>query len=108
MSLFRINPQPSPPGSFPPPSSRKRRRLLREPEDAEGEMAIEEYLYRIDPFRSASSSDPGLPDTSREFLSEDENPAKTLISHIHQILRDYGCPIESTFHFAKITQDNGI
>lgn len=53
-------PQPSlQQGLITPPSSpRKRRRILRESEDASGELSIEDYLYRIDCYRSTTESMP--------------------------------------------------
>lgn len=42
----------------PPSSPRKRRRILRESEDASGELNIEDYLYRIDRYRSTTDSKP--------------------------------------------------
>ena len=54
--------QPQPPLQHglptPPSSPRKRRRILRESEDASGELAIEDYLYRTDRYRSTTESQP--------------------------------------------------
>lgn len=41
-----------------PDSPRKRRRQPRESEDTDGEMTIEAYLYKSDPFRSTTVPDP--------------------------------------------------
>lgn len=41
-----------------PSSPRKRRRILRESEDASGELGIEDYLYRTDCYRSTTKSRP--------------------------------------------------
>ena len=41
-----------------PPSPGKRRRFLRESEDIDGEMSLEDYLYRSDPFRSSTFEHP--------------------------------------------------
>ena len=41
-----------------PPSPGKRRRFLRESEDIDGEMSLEDYLYRSDPFRSSTFKHP--------------------------------------------------
>ena len=42
----------------PPPSPGKRRRYLRESADTDGEMSLEDYLYRSDPFRSSTFRHP--------------------------------------------------
>lgn len=42
----------------PPDSPRKRRNFLRRSEDTEGYLSIEEYLYRCDPYRSTSITEP--------------------------------------------------
>ncbi|GAD94723.1 hypothetical protein PVAR5_3352 [Paecilomyces variotii No. 5] len=49
-----------PPSGLPNPldSLRERRRHLREPEETEGLMFIENYLYRSDPFRSTTVNHP--------------------------------------------------
>lgn len=55
---FGLAPAPRfpPPGSIlsPPPSPNRRRRALRESEDTEGNLPIEAYLVRADPFRSST------------------------------------------------------
>ncbi|KAJ6096277.1 hypothetical protein N7486_007023 [Penicillium sp. IBT 16267x] len=48
---------------------RKRRRYLRDSEDAEGEMSLENYIAACDPFRSISMVDP-LPYPICEKYSE--------------------------------------
>ena len=42
----------------PPPSPCKRRHILRDSDNCEEEMTIEQLLYRMDPFRKSSSTNP--------------------------------------------------
>lgn len=51
-------PRPLPQNALqtPPKSPRTRRQLLRESEESSGELSIEDYLYRTDPFRSTTAS----------------------------------------------------
>ena len=50
-------PPPSP-KKAPPSSPSKRRRFLKESDDSAGELLIEEYIYRTDPYRSTSVTFP--------------------------------------------------
>lgn len=50
-------PPPSPKRA-PPSSPTKRRRFLKESEDNAGELSIEQYIYRTDPYRSTSVAFP--------------------------------------------------
>lgn len=54
-----VVPKFSPAGDLPTPppdSPRRRRRILRESEESDGEMSIEQYLYASDGFRSTTST----------------------------------------------------
>ncbi|KAJ5126303.1 hypothetical protein N7526_008480 [Penicillium atrosanguineum] len=70
----------------PPPSPRKRRRLLRDSEDAEGEMSLGKYIAACDPFRSSSMVDP-LPYPVRVKYSERlDHTLRPIMSQIHNVL----------------------
>lgn len=65
--LFDSPRHPTPPGSSskaPSGSAEERRKHLRESEDSSGEMSLESFLYRTDPYRS-SSLKPPLPVPTR-------------------------------------------
>jgi hypothetical protein len=51
----RLQPNPQ---LTPPPSPGKRRRYMRESEETDGEMTLEQYLYRSDAYRASSFENP--------------------------------------------------
>lgn len=77
----------------PPESPRKRRNLLRESEDTEGECSIEEYLCRSDAYRSTTIINPWpYPVSARSadpVVTERVNNQKEAII---EILKDNGFP----------------
>ncbi|MCJ1271059.1 hypothetical protein MMC22_010958 [Lobaria immixta] len=50
--------RPGSPTKAPPGSATKRRRYLRESDDSSGELPLEKFLYRTDPYRSSSAETP--------------------------------------------------
>ncbi|KAJ9294415.1 hypothetical protein DTO271G3_6990 [Paecilomyces variotii] len=83
-------PPPSPLPT-PPDSPRKRRRHLRESDETNGRMSLEQYLYRTDPYRSTTITHPLPYPLSIEPASD---AIKRRISqyhtHIEAILSDHG------------------
>lgn len=76
----------------PPDSPRKQRRMLRESEDTKGEMPIERYIYRGDPFRSTSLRVP-LPYPLRFTSSTPILKAIfPLLDDIRRVLVNHGFP----------------
>ncbi|CAI7590498.1 unnamed protein product [Penicillium glandicola] len=102
MSRFTAQTFESPPPSR-GPSSPQRQRLLRESEDTEGEMSIEQYIYRTNPFRSISFSNPDPRALKKEYLSIEEDPTKDLHREIHSVLDQHSLPSDSLFHIVKAT-----
>ncbi|KAJ9218307.1 hypothetical protein DTO166G4_173 [Paecilomyces variotii] len=97
----------SPEGALPTPpdSPRKRRRELRESDDASGHISIEHYLYRSDPYRSTSVSNP-LP---YPLLSKDApEPVRARVLAYHadilEILRDHGFHDQPAFEVVEDTK----
>src|SRR5712664_4460146 len=89
----------------PPDSPRRRRRLLRESEETSGELSIESYIHRSDPYRSTSIKDP-LP-----YPVVNQNSSKDLtekvLAHrekIWKILTDNGLPSHGAFTVVDITK----
>ncbi|CAG7931519.1 unnamed protein product [Penicillium olsonii] len=103
MSIFRSQQLPSPTSSGGPPSPRKRQRLLRESEDAEGEMSLYQYIHRSDPFRSISFSDPDKSALKTSLVFANDDPARQLRSEIEELLQQHKVPPESSFRTCKAT-----
>lgn len=78
--------------SEPPDSFRKRRRRLRESEEASGEMTIEQYIYLCDPYHSTTVPNPMLyPFYTGESSSESlVSRIQAYESSILGILESYG------------------
>ncbi|KGO73685.1 hypothetical protein PITC_031150 [Penicillium italicum] len=94
---------PNPPLSRGPPSPRKRRRLLRESDDNEGDMEIEHYVHRTDPFRSISFPNPDLMALNVTFMAAEEDPTQHIDSEIYKILHQHGVPDKSLFQVLNAT-----
>ncbi len=98
----------------PPPSPRKRRRWLRDSDDSAGEMAIESYIYRSEPYRSSTASLP-LPLPLREVVSREnldlEDPGSAeLLTQMEQVVLDHELDGQHTFrvlHLLKPGYPNG-
>ncbi|KAJ5836684.1 hypothetical protein N7447_002710 [Penicillium robsamsonii] len=94
---------PSPPLSRGPPSPRKRRRLLRESKDNEGDMEIEQYVHRTDPFRKTSFPDPDPTALNIATMAAEEDPTQHLHRDIFNTLDQHGLPAKSLFHMVNAT-----
>ncbi|KAJ5602842.1 hypothetical protein N7537_005798 [Penicillium hordei] len=81
------------------PSPRKRRCLFRESVDNEGDMGIEQCLYRTDPFRSISFLNPDPTALNFTTIAAEEDPTQHLHRDISNTLDEYGLPAESLFRY---------
>ncbi|KAL1964467.1 hypothetical protein VTN77DRAFT_6893 [Rasamsonia byssochlamydoides] len=89
----------------PPDSPRKRRRELRESDDASGEMSIEQYLYRSDPYRSTSVPNPLPYPLVANCASESvKTRIQAYYSDILSILRDHGFQDRPLFAVDEVTK----
>jgi hypothetical protein len=89
-----------------PESPRKRRDILRESEDTEGEISIEDYPYRSDPYRSTALENPwpyptlssvaSSPVTTKEVENYNEE--------IHRILSNHGFPSGAQLTVENVTK----
>ncbi|PGH16800.1 hypothetical protein AJ79_01444 [Helicocarpus griseus UAMH5409] len=78
-------------------SPRKRRRAMRESDETEGDMTIENYIYRSDPYRSTT-----LPNTSPWPLDLEDAPhlqerLRPLEDEVRKILDKHGFPKTADF-----------
>lgn len=102
--ISQIKRLPTPPPSQGPLSPRKRRRLLRESEDAEGEMDIEDCIYRTDSFRSISFSNPDPMALKVNLTTAQEDPTKDIHRDIFDML-DLGSTIFQQSHIGMWSVD---
>lgn len=89
----------------PPDSPRKRRRHLRDSDDTSGDMTIEGYLYRSDPYRSTTMSKPWP--YPLKAVSAPESVRLQIEPHrgeILAILRNHGFPQQPIFTVDNITK----
>ncbi|QKX55248.1 uncharacterized protein TRUGW13939_02340 [Talaromyces rugulosus] len=86
----RARRSPRDPLLTPPDSPRKRVRKLRDSEDTDGEMTIESYSYRTNPYRSSTiPNPPPYPVNITEVSDENFQPHYT---RIEEILYQHGFP----------------
>lgn len=91
----------------PPESPRKRRNILRESEDTDGELTIENYLCRSDPYRSTTLEDPWpYPTISTVASSEVTEAVEDHREEICRILSDHGFPSNFHLRVESITKPN--
>lgn len=74
----------------PPLSPTKRRRLLRESEETDGEMSIEQYLYATDPFRATTDKLRSLPHPLQFVESSRRETILEFRTEILETLRSHG------------------
>jgi hypothetical protein len=81
----------------PPDSPGKRRRQLRESDETEGELSIETYLYRSDPFRSTTIENPWpYPLRSKQAPQQITDKIMAYRDAIWAILTDHGFSRDGT------------
>ncbi|KAJ6010377.1 hypothetical protein N7451_001789 [Penicillium sp. IBT 35674x] len=80
----------------PPPSPRKRRRVLRDSEETSSSISLERYILASDPYRSTSLSDPPPYPLSITFSPELTNVLRPFYSEVREILRNHGFPSSAT------------
>ncbi|KAJ5970598.1 uncharacterized protein N7479_000516 [Penicillium vulpinum] len=73
----------------PPLSPRKRRRLHRESDDAEGDMSLEQYLQRVEVYRSTSIPSRFPSPVKLEFLPSFEKVLRPLHPEVSLILNQH-------------------
>ncbi|KAJ5921068.1 hypothetical protein N7466_009394 [Penicillium verhagenii] len=74
---------------------------LRESENNQGEMRLEEFLYRTDTFRSNTFHGHDNSEMKTEFLTAEENLSRHLRPEIDAILSQHRIPTESFHHTLK-------
>ncbi|KAJ5907578.1 hypothetical protein N7495_000260 [Penicillium taxi] len=90
--------------SSPPQSPRKRRHLLRESDETDGMISIEQYLYRGDPFRSTDMAvELPYPLILQSAPAEITTKVTSLYEQIRDILLDHGFPDASYLQAAVNT-----
>lgn len=91
----------------PPDSPRKRRRHLRESEETNGEMSLEQYLYRSDPYRSTSIAHPlPYPLTIKPAADSIRSNVSQYHTSILEILNTYGFSGECYISVDEVTKPN--
>lgn len=76
----------------PPLSPQKRRRHLRESDDAEGDMSLERYLQRVEVHRSTSIPSRFLSPVKLDVLPSLKKVLRPLYSEVSSILNQYNLP----------------
>lgn len=85
----------------PPLSPRTRRRHLRESEESEGEMSLEQYMHSFEHYRSVSVTTPLPLPTKRQDLPSLDEKIRPLHPRIQAIMRDHNLNVNSIFRCAR-------
>lgn len=96
---------PTPPETASPGSPRKMRKLLRESEDIDGDLFIEDFLYRSDPYRATNSPNP-LP-YPVQFLPVSHDLATKFRERregIEHLMEEFGLPSSFTLSVGRIVK----
>ncbi|KAJ6110164.1 hypothetical protein N7486_002399 [Penicillium sp. IBT 16267x] len=75
-----------------PPSPRKRRRILRDSGETDGEISLEKYILASDPYRSTSLPNPPPYPLAITHSSELADVTRPFIAEIFHILHNHGFP----------------
>ena len=89
-----------------PPSSRKRRRMLRGSEDTSGDSTIEQYLYRSDSFRCTNIAAPLPLPNVRDSLPSNDGLRKVLQTFLPRIRAEINAIIKDqyTVDFIRVSK----
>ena len=101
MSVF----YPTPPETASPGSPRKMRKLLRESEDVDCDLFIEDFLYRSDPYRATNSPNP-LP-YPVQFLPVPHDLATKFRERregIEHLMEGFGLPSNFTLSIGRVVK----
>lgn len=84
----------------PPDYPRKRRNFLRDSEDTDGDLSIEDYLYRCDPYRSTTLEEPWpYPLTYQQAPVHITQRVEACRQEFLEILSDHNFPAEDSLRF---------
>lgn len=90
----------------PPLSPRKRRRFLRDSEESEGEMSLEQYMHSSEIYRSVSVTSPLPLPVKMETVPALEQKISPLYPEILAIMRRHNLDVNSTFQCGKLSKPN--
>ncbi|CAG8890772.1 unnamed protein product [Penicillium egyptiacum] len=88
----------------PPLSPRKRRRYLRESEESQGEMSLEQYMYSSEIYRSVSITSPLPLPVKMETVPALEQKISPLYPEIQAIMRRHNLDVTTTFQCGKMSK----
>ncbi|KAJ5135282.1 uncharacterized protein N7515_004560 [Penicillium bovifimosum] len=90
----------------PPLSPRKRRRYLRDSEDSEGEMSLQQYMHSTEYYRSVSLESPQPLPVKMEPAPALEQEISPLYPEVLAIMRRHNLNVNTTFECGKMSKPN--